>query len=102
MVGTGKDWEFGVSGYKLLHLEWVNHKVLLCSTGNYIQSAGVDHDEKNIKKNEYSRNWHNILNQLYYIFFFNSWRFVLRVAKENSLSFLNQIQIHISWNEALP
>ena len=29
--------EFGVSGYKLLHLEWVNDKVLLYSTGNYIQ-----------------------------------------------------------------
>ena len=36
--GIGMDWEFGVSRYKLLHLEWIN-KVLLYSTGNYIHFA---------------------------------------------------------------
>ena len=44
--GSGKDWEFGVSKCKLLHLEWVNNKVLLYSTGNYSQSPGTDHDGK--------------------------------------------------------
>ena len=35
----------------LLHLEWINNKVLLYSTGNSIQSPGVDHDGKEyIKK----------------------------------------------------
>ena len=34
--GSGMDWEFGVSRYKLLYLEWINFKVLLHSTGNYI------------------------------------------------------------------
>ena len=48
--GTGTDWEFGVSGCKLLHLEWIDNKVLLYSTGNYIQSPGKDDDENNIKK----------------------------------------------------
>ena len=33
----GEDWEFGISRYKLLDTEWVNNKVLLHSTGNYIQ-----------------------------------------------------------------
>ena len=39
-------WEFGVSRCKLLHLEWLSNKVLLYSTGNYIQSHGIDHDGK--------------------------------------------------------
>ena len=34
--GTRMDWEFGVSRYKLLHLEWISNEVLLYSTGNYI------------------------------------------------------------------
>ena len=45
---SGMDWEFGVSRGKLLHLEWINSKVLLYSTGNYIQSPGMM--ETNIKK----------------------------------------------------
>ena len=27
--GGGIDWEFGVSRYKLLYIEWINNKVLL-------------------------------------------------------------------------
>ena len=37
------DWEFGVSTFKLLHLEWISSEVL-CSIGNYIQSLGIDHN----------------------------------------------------------
>ena len=44
--GGRRDWEFGVSRCKLLHLEWLNNKVLLYSTGNYIQSPETDHDGK--------------------------------------------------------
>ena len=40
------DWEFGVSRCKLLHLEWINNKVLLYSTGNYTQFPGIYHDGK--------------------------------------------------------
>ena len=39
---SGMDWEFGVSRCKLLHLEWVKNKILMYSTGNYIQSLGID------------------------------------------------------------
>ena len=42
--GSGKDWEFGVSRYKLIHLEWTSNEVLLFGTGNYIQSLGIEHD----------------------------------------------------------
>ena len=35
--GGGKEWEFGTSRGKLLHTGWINNKVLLCSTRNYIQ-----------------------------------------------------------------
>ena len=44
--GERMDWEFVVSRRKLLHLEWLNNKVLLYSTGNYIQSPETDHDGK--------------------------------------------------------
>ena len=44
----GMDWEFGVNGCKLLHLEWISNEVLLYSTGNYIQSPGIYHDGNNI------------------------------------------------------
>ena len=30
------DWEFEVGKCKLLYIEWINNKVLLYSTGNYI------------------------------------------------------------------
>ena len=42
--GSGMEWEFGVSRCKLLHLEWISNEILLHSTGNYIQSLGIDHD----------------------------------------------------------
>ena len=38
--------------YELLHLGWVNSKILLYNTGNYIQSPGIDHDGiEYLKKN---------------------------------------------------
>ena len=45
-VGNGMDWELGVSRCKLLHLQWIENKVLLFGTGNYIQSSGIDHGGK--------------------------------------------------------
>ena len=35
---------WGVGRCKLLLLEWISNEVLLCSTGNYIQSLGIEHD----------------------------------------------------------
>ena len=32
----GKEWEVGISIYKLLYTGWVNNKVLLYSSGNCI------------------------------------------------------------------
>ena len=32
--GSGMDWELGVTGCKLLPLEWINNEVLLCITEN--------------------------------------------------------------------
>ena len=43
---SGMDEEFGVGRCKLLHLEWVSNEVIMYSTGNYIQSLGIDHDER--------------------------------------------------------
>ena len=50
--GSGMDWESGVRRCKLLHWGCINNEVLLNSTGNYVQSPGIDHDGKEyIKKN---------------------------------------------------
>ena len=48
--GSGMNWEFGVSRCKQSHLEWTDYKILLHSTGNYIQSLGIEHDGREHKK----------------------------------------------------
>ena len=44
------DWEFGISRYKLLYVEQINNKVLLHSTGNYIQHPVAKHNGKEYEK----------------------------------------------------
>ena len=44
--GGGKDWGFGLSRGKLLYIRWINNKVLLYSTGNYIQYSLINHNGK--------------------------------------------------------
>ena len=41
----GLDGECGVSRGKLLHLEWIDNKVLLYLAGTYIQSPGINQNE---------------------------------------------------------
>ena len=50
VAGGRMDWEFGISRYKLLYREWIDNKVLLYSTGNYIQYPVICHNGKNMKK----------------------------------------------------
>ena len=40
------DCDFGVDRYKLLHLEWINNKVLMYSTGKYIEYPVINHNGK--------------------------------------------------------
>ena len=49
--GSGMDGEFWVGKWTLLHLEWISNEVLLYSTGNYIQSLGIEHGERWYEKN---------------------------------------------------
>ena len=44
--GVGMDWEFGISRYKLVSIGWINNKVLLYSTGNYIQHPMINYNGK--------------------------------------------------------
>ena len=44
--GGGGVWEVGVSRCKLLCIEWINNKVLLYSTGNYILYPMINHSGK--------------------------------------------------------
>ena len=40
------EWGVGVSGCKLLYIEWINNTVLLYSTENYIQYPMINHNGK--------------------------------------------------------
>ena len=44
--GRGMEWEVGISRCKLLYIERINNKVLLCSTENYIQYPVINHNRK--------------------------------------------------------
>ena len=48
--GRGMDGEFGISRYKVLYREWMNNKVLLYSTENYIQYPVINHNGKEYEK----------------------------------------------------
>ena len=48
--GRGLNWDFGISRCKLLYRGWINNKVLLYSTGNYIQYLMINHLRKECKK----------------------------------------------------
>ena len=77
--GSGMDWEIGGSRCKVLHLEWMGNEVLPYSTGNCVQSLGIEYDGEGYKKKKYIyiydwitllylRNWHNTVHQLYFLF----------------------------------
>ena len=48
--GAGMNWEFGISKYKLLYIEWIHNKALLYSTGNSIQYPVRNHNGKEYLK----------------------------------------------------
>ena len=48
--GWGRGWEFVISRCKLLYIEWIDNKVLLYSTGNYIQYPWINHNGKEYEK----------------------------------------------------
>ena len=48
--GGRKDWEFGTSTCKPVYTGWMNNKVLLYSTGNYIQYPVIKHNGKEYEK----------------------------------------------------
>ena len=47
-VEGGTEWEVGVSRRKLLHVEWMDGRVLPRSTENYVQCPVMDHNGKRI------------------------------------------------------
>ena len=50
--GSGVDGESGVSRWKLFHFEWISNEVLLCNTGNCVQSLGIEHDGRKYEKRD--------------------------------------------------
>ena len=48
-AGGGLDVEGGIRRRKLLYTRWINNKVLLHSTQNYIQYPGMNHNRKECK-----------------------------------------------------
>ena len=52
--GEGVGWPGGLRLVdQLLHLKWTSNHVLAYSTGNYIQSLGIDLDEDNLRRGMY-------------------------------------------------
>ena len=49
-VGGRTEWGFGMSRCKHLYTEWITNKVLLDSTGNYIQCPMANHNGKEYLK----------------------------------------------------
>ena len=47
---VGMDRELGISRCKLFYIEWINNKVLLYRTGNYIQYSVISHKGKEYEK----------------------------------------------------
>ena len=43
-------WVLQFNRCRLLPLEWINNEILLCSTGNYVWSLMMEHD--NVRKKE--------------------------------------------------
>ena len=56
------DGEFGVGRCKLLHLEWINTKVLLYSTGNSTQYSIITYMGKESKKEWKKSGYRHIYN----------------------------------------
>ena len=44
------DGEFGISRCRLVYIEWIDNKVLLHSTGNYVQYAVINHNGRECEK----------------------------------------------------
>ena len=42
--------EFGIGRCKLVYIGWINNKVLLCSTGNYIQYPVINQNMEEYEK----------------------------------------------------
>ena len=54
MTGVAKremEWESGVNRCELLHLELISNGILLCITGNCIESLVMEHDRGSQEKN---------------------------------------------------
>ena len=45
-IGGGIEWDVRGSKSRLLYIAWINNKILLYSTGNYIQYPMKNHNEK--------------------------------------------------------
>lgn len=49
-IRRGTEWESGVSRCKLVHIEWINDKVLLLLQGSCIQHLVINHNGKELRK----------------------------------------------------
>ena len=59
--GRGVEWGFGVSRCQLWYWGWINNKVLLYSTGNYIQYPVINHNGREYEKEYIYHNWVTLL-----------------------------------------
>ena len=100
--GRVTDWKFRVSRCKLLYLDWIS-KILLYSTGNYIDYSMINHKWKRILKKIvhmygwvtwlHSRDWHSTVNQLY----FNKYTYTFSHSNVTTVIDQKVIKLSIVW-----
>ena len=55
-VGGRTDWNFEISRCKLVYIEWINNKILLYNTRNYIQYSVIEVTVEKKRKNTHMYN----------------------------------------------
>ena len=59
--GSGRDWELGVNRCRMLPSGWICNGILLCSTGNSVQSLMMEHVMWEQRMYTYLCNWVTML-----------------------------------------
>ena len=78
------DWWFEISRYKLVNVGWINNKVLLYSTGKYMQYSVINHNGK------YYENTYNI----YIYIYTHIYKTITLLYSRNQYILVNQLHLN--------
>ena len=80
-VGRGKNWGFGTSRCKLLYVWCINNRVLLYSSGNYIQYPVVNQNGNKYKEECIHTHIHRYIFCIYFCIYFLLYKFYIYITK---------------------